>query len=294
MLGERIEINLDRVVLLRDYPNSMYFKAFDATVQAGGYNSFHETRRFGLPALFYPNMNTGMDDQLARCRAAETEGWGYVVVERNKNSIRNGLERLLKIDQSNFLVSVDSGANQLYTTLTGHDVAKFSEGWMLPRAAIQWIEDNIESGARILEFGSGDASQSLALKYELYSVEHDVNWIGKTASNYIHAPIVKNNSSTKFDQEGWYDSSLFDEIPEIVELIIIDGPPGKIGRAGILEYLSHLPEWTYILIDDTDRAQEQELVHQFCVFFDCKALRIRTRQFKSNGDVRMFDILKRR
>ena len=34
MLGERIDINLDRVVLLRDYPNSMYFNAFDATVQA--------------------------------------------------------------------------------------------------------------------------------------------------------------------------------------------------------------------------------------------------------------------
>ena len=47
--------------------NSIYFNGFDATVQAGGYNSFHETRTFGLPALFYPNMNTGMDDQLARC-----------------------------------------------------------------------------------------------------------------------------------------------------------------------------------------------------------------------------------
>ncbi|DAC22524.1 MAG TPA: hypothetical protein D7H89_02380, partial [Candidatus Poseidoniales archaeon] len=40
MLGERIELSMDRVVLLRDYPNSMYFRAFDATVQAGGYNSF--------------------------------------------------------------------------------------------------------------------------------------------------------------------------------------------------------------------------------------------------------------
>ena len=95
MLGERIELSMDRVVLLRDYPNSMYFRAFDATVQAGGYNSFHETRRFGLPALFYPNMNTGMDDQLARCKVAEDEGWGTVVVERNHTTITDAIDELL-------------------------------------------------------------------------------------------------------------------------------------------------------------------------------------------------------
>ena len=95
MLGERIELSMDRVVLLRDYPNSMYFRAFDATVQAGGYNSFHETRRFGLPALFYPNMSTGMDDQLARCKVAEDEGWGTVVVNRNHSTITDAIGKLL-------------------------------------------------------------------------------------------------------------------------------------------------------------------------------------------------------
>ena len=95
MLGERIDLSMNRVVLLRDYPNSMYFRAFDATVQAGGYNSFHETRRFGLPALFYPNMNTGMDDQLARCKVAEDEGWGIVVVERNHTTITDAIGKLL-------------------------------------------------------------------------------------------------------------------------------------------------------------------------------------------------------
>ena len=103
MLGERIDISLDRVVLLRDYPNSMYFNAFDATVQAGGYNSFHETRRFGLPALFYPNMNTGMDDQLARCKVAEQEGWGHVVEKRNQLSISKGIEKLFSIKEQFFL-----------------------------------------------------------------------------------------------------------------------------------------------------------------------------------------------
>ena len=72
------------------------FNGFDATVQAGGYNSFHETRQSNLPALFYPNMSTGMDDQLARCNIAAEEGWGFVVVERNRKSIAEGVSKLLQ------------------------------------------------------------------------------------------------------------------------------------------------------------------------------------------------------
>ncbi len=82
MIGSIIDVQMPNVHVLRDYPNSQYFKGFDAVIQAGGYNSFHETRAFGLPALFYPNHETGMDDQLTRCMVAEEEGWGYVVENR--------------------------------------------------------------------------------------------------------------------------------------------------------------------------------------------------------------------
>jgi len=95
MIGERIDIEMPNLHIIRDYPNSQYFNGFDAVIQAGGYNSFHETRAFGLPALFYPNMETGMDDQLARCRIAEQEGWGYVVKERTQKTIQEGIGKLL-------------------------------------------------------------------------------------------------------------------------------------------------------------------------------------------------------
>ena len=96
MIGSRIEIDLPNVHIIRDYPNSQYFRGFDAVVQAGGYNSFHETRAFGLPALFYPNMETGMDDQLARCKIAEEEGWGIVNTNRTKPSIQKDIISLLQ------------------------------------------------------------------------------------------------------------------------------------------------------------------------------------------------------
>jgi len=97
MLGHRLDFIHERVHLLRDYPNSLYFNAFDFSIQAGGYNSFHEMRNMGIPTLFYPNMNTGMDDQLARCKISETENWGIVLEKRTDKVILRGIEQLLSI-----------------------------------------------------------------------------------------------------------------------------------------------------------------------------------------------------
>lgn len=91
MLGQRIQFSHPNVRVLRDYPNAMYFSAFDGAVQAGGYNSFHEMRACSMPTLFYPNMETGMDDQLARCHVAVEEGWGVVVKHRTPRAIQEGI-----------------------------------------------------------------------------------------------------------------------------------------------------------------------------------------------------------
>jgi UDP-N-acetylglucosamine--N-acetylmuramyl-(pentapeptide) pyrophosphoryl-undecaprenol N-acetylglucosamine transferase len=113
----RINIELPRLLILRDYPNSMYFRGFDATVQAAGYNSFHETRTFGLPALFYPNMNTGMDDQLARCKLAEEEGWGIVLEKRNRKAIEESCSKLFELVGKIPPTKTPNGAHILSETL---------------------------------------------------------------------------------------------------------------------------------------------------------------------------------
>ena len=74
--------------------------AFDASVQAGGYNSYQEMRMLGIPTLFIPNMDTGMDDQVARCKIAEEEGWGLVVLKPDITVLEQGIEKLLKINSS--------------------------------------------------------------------------------------------------------------------------------------------------------------------------------------------------
>jgi hypothetical protein len=113
MLGDRLRIDLDRVHLIRDYPNALFLRAFDYSVQAGGYNSFHEMRTLRIPTLFLPNMNTGMDDQLARCRVAEKEGWGLVATE-DRTSIDKDIQKLLKMNVPNLGEQItENGANRI-------------------------------------------------------------------------------------------------------------------------------------------------------------------------------------
>ena len=112
MLGERLDFHHERVHLLRDYPNSMYYNGFDFAVQAGGYNSFHEMRNLGIPTLFYPNMNTGMDDQLARCKVAENENWGIVLEKRAQDEITEGINKLLHVNMTEITTS-KSGSSVL-------------------------------------------------------------------------------------------------------------------------------------------------------------------------------------
>ena len=100
LLGQRTMISMERVRIIRDYPNALFFKAFDASVQAGGYNSFHEMRRLHLPTVFIPNTNTGMDDQLRRVKKSEEEGWG-IVCKENKKSIHNAIGMLLELEPPN-------------------------------------------------------------------------------------------------------------------------------------------------------------------------------------------------
>ena len=184
-----------------------------------------------------------------------------------------------------------NGAEEVYTLLTGHQASSYDEGWIMPNDAFRWIEENIKENAAILEFGSGDGSQRLSKRYNLWSVEHDREWIGKTQSNYVHAEIVSNPWSEKLGEAGWYDPVFLDAIPESVELIIIDGPVGTIGRGGILHVLERLPKFQYLLVDDTDRKEERALSEKICEMLQLKITRIETNQRKSNGDKRSFDIL---
>lgn len=119
LLGERISLNLERLRVIRDYPNAIYFNGFDFSVQAGGYNSFHEMRIMQIPTLFLPNLETGMDDQLARCMVAEIEGWGIVEKNRTKVAIKKALEKLNSVKKIS--IEFSNGATEVAELILGDD-----------------------------------------------------------------------------------------------------------------------------------------------------------------------------
>jgi UDP:flavonoid glycosyltransferase YjiC (YdhE family) len=67
------------VHVVRDFPLSRRFRAFDLAVSAAGYNSFHELLRFGIPTLFIPNQDTALDDQQGRAQFAADRGLAHLL-----------------------------------------------------------------------------------------------------------------------------------------------------------------------------------------------------------------------
>ena len=119
MIGGRLPSIGGRVRVLTDYPNSMDFKAFDFTIMAAGYNSYHEAIRFSVPTISIPNMNTGMDDQLARVEVAEEAGAMIVLREVSKRRVQAVIERILDESVRNSMIKASeklhrpNGANQM-------------------------------------------------------------------------------------------------------------------------------------------------------------------------------------
>jgi hypothetical protein len=91
-LPERLPPN---VTPLTTFPIARHLAAFDGTVSAVGYNSFHEAMDAGLPAVWIPNENPVQDDQLARARFAERRGAGRVARADNPHALLSALDEVL-------------------------------------------------------------------------------------------------------------------------------------------------------------------------------------------------------
>jgi UDP-N-acetylglucosamine:LPS N-acetylglucosamine transferase len=93
------------VHVVREYPLSRYFHAFDVAISASGYNSFHELLRFGVPTLFVPNRSTAMDDQVARASFAAKKGFARTVQTVAGGNAPKLIAELLESDQT-FIAAV--------------------------------------------------------------------------------------------------------------------------------------------------------------------------------------------
>jgi UDP:flavonoid glycosyltransferase YjiC (YdhE family) len=79
--------------VVKIYPVSRYLRAFDLTVSAAGYNSFHEQIGFGIPTVFLPNTSTRLDDQVGRARFAAATGVALVVEDPRSAELEEVLDQ---------------------------------------------------------------------------------------------------------------------------------------------------------------------------------------------------------
>ena len=166
-----------------------------------------------------------------------------------------------------------------------------NQDWMLPNEAFNWIEENIPNGSSILEFGSGHGSIRLSENYSVTSVEHNEDWLDIATVNYIHAPIVENHYSTEVGEKGWYDASVVvDNFPSKIDLIIIDGPPGFIGRTGILSIIDALSISKWVILDDVDRESESKLCESMETIFNCLSTKYFCEIPRKDGSIRAFSV----
>jgi len=82
-------------VRLSTFPAARYLNAFDATISAVGYNSFHEATAAGLPAIYIPNENPSQDNQLARAAFAARHGAAILVRHDRPEELIAALENIL-------------------------------------------------------------------------------------------------------------------------------------------------------------------------------------------------------
>ena len=152
-------------------------------------------------------------------------------------------------------LTADSGENKQDTVEQKNNPSEAVEGfgdWSISKELFRYIRHLLPDGKTILELGSGWATGELAKYYTLCSIEHNLSWVGKYSSTYIHAPL----------KQGWYDVEILKkELPAHYDLILVDGPPGLMGplgsgRIGFLYNLSLFNTNVPIIFDDVDRPAE--------------------------------------
>jgi predicted O-methyltransferase YrrM len=138
----------------------------------------------------------------------------------------------------------------------------------------------------VIDIGSGNSTLWLSLALRTYAVpgrvialDHDDAYARSTRAllelhglgeyaEVRHAPLV----DTKVDHEiwPWYDLTALADVPEC-DLVVVDGPPGtghRHARYPALPLLApRLTDRAVVVLDDCDRADEQEIVQRWLAEF---------------------------
>jgi predicted O-methyltransferase YrrM len=143
----------------------------------------------------------------------------------------------------------------------------------------------------VFEIGSGVSTvvSSYALREAgsgiLISLEHEQEFSAVTAANIAahqmqdiaavrHAPLKPVTLDNQPYQ--WYDTQALQNLPGLIDLLVVDGPPsgtGKMARYPAVPMLYHqLRPGAFILVDDFMREDEYQMVNRWLEQFDLRVI----------------------
>jgi predicted O-methyltransferase YrrM len=153
-------------------------------------------------------------------------------------------------------------------------------GWALTGQTLLALVNEVLGSARenVVECGSGASTVWLALAVRhrgaghVFALEHEPAYAEATRdylrahgledwASVIDAPLEE--TLIEGELARWYDLSALGQLPERIDLLFVDGPPGDTGRLarrpayGLLQ--SRLLADAVVVLDDTNRPAEREI-----------------------------------
>jgi hypothetical protein len=143
-------------------------------------------------------------------------------------------------------------------------------------AMLEWLP---RTAGAIVECGSGLSTLVLACAASksgrsVHSFEHDAGWAERMVRDLpMHLRSSVELHVTPIRSYGEFDWYSLDNItlPNAIGFVVCDGPPGETrgGRYGLAPVLrSHLAPGCIVLLDDTQRPEEHEIVRRWCAELD--------------------------
>lgn len=149
--------------------------------------------------------------------------------------------------------------------------------WAVSEEVVDFLENNLKENCTIIEFGSGSGSIEIEKNFNLWSIEHNNLFLYKNTLQNVYAPIKKYkkiNPTLKTDikEYKWYNEETVENVMNKInyECILVDGPPGCIGREGFLHNLNKFNTNCLIIIDDVNRTEENKLLYDVSKKLSCK------------------------
>ena len=158
-------------------------------------------------------------------------------------------------------------------------VLPFTGGWALGAGSLIAVVDAVldsDDVRVVVECGSGASTvwTAAALRTlgsgHVYALEHDGHFAAQTRdqlaahglqdwATIIDAPL--GTVSVEGESVPWFDLAAVAALPDSIDLLLVDGPPGAIGplarRPAYPVLRDRLRVGALVVLDDTDRAEEQ-------------------------------------